>query len=506
METEKEKSNTGGINGLTKEDMSELLIDSLNASERLFVYLSKDNNFLFSDSVENLTGYTNDEINGLDGNYFGMIYNADLRKVKDYLLNAARDNSLNEFTVEYRIEKKDGNLIWVRDSIKIIRDKAGRIEYVIGLVEDVNEYKEKENELIETVNKVKELSASKDKLISIVSHDLRAPFSSLLGFSEILLNEEDLPEAERREYLEYINEAAQTQLQLVNYLLDWSRLQTGKMKIEPRRLDVKNVINNCVSVLTGAAIRKNIEITVNVEDGLYINADDRLINQAVTNLLSNAIKFSHADKKIYVKANRFKEKMIEIMIKDEGTGIEEKNQHKIFKIEEKYSQTGTSGEKGTGLGLALVKEIIEKHNGTIWFYSKENEGSEFHFTIPEANNLVMVITGNLPSAVFSEVIPRTLKDFDTIYSENGYEAMNIIKEKIPSLIILNHHLQLLTGAQLVETLKNKDSLKNIPVIVYSENMNDSVKEKYLKFGINNFLNFPIDKNELAEMLTVSVNL
>ncbi len=505
METEKEKSNTGGINGLTKEDMSELLIDSLNASERLFVYLSKDNNFLFSDSVENLTGYTNDEINGLDGNYFGMIYNADLRKVKDYLLNAARDNSLNEFTVEYRIEKKDGNLIWVRDSIKIIRDKAGRIEYVIGLVEDVNEYKEKENELIETVNKVKELSASKDKLISIVSHDLRAPFTSLLGFSEILLNEDDLPETEKREYLEYINDASQTQLQLVNYLLDWSRLQTGKMKIEPRRLDIKTVINNCVSVLTGAAIRKNIEIIVNSEDGLYVNADDRLINQAMTNLLSNAIKFSHPDKKILVKANRFKEKMIEVVIKDEGIGIEEKNQHKIFKIEEKFSQTGTTGEKGTGLGLALVKEIIEKHNGTIWFYSKENEGSEFHFTIPEANNLVLVVTGGTPSGIFEETINETLPDFEIVFAENGYEAMTLIKDKIPTLIILNHHLQLMTGAQFVETLKGKDSFKHIPVLVFSENLDDAIKEKYFKFGIDKFLNFPIEKNMLAEMLTESVN-
>ncbi len=505
MASGKQKEVKTIMDGLTQDDLNELFVTALNNSDRLFFYINKENDFLFSDSVEIITGYSRNEIDELNGKYFGLIYSADLRKVKDKLLDASRNFELNEFTVEYRIEKKDGNIVWVRDSIKIIRNKLKQIEYVIGLVDDVSEYKHKESELLDTVNKIKELNAAKDKLISIVSHDLRAPFTSLLGFSEILLNEDDLPETEKREYLEYINDASQTQLQLVNYLLDWSRLQTGKMKIEPRRLDIKTVINNCVSVLTGAAIRKNIEIIVNSEDGLYVNADDRLINQAMTNLLSNAIKFSHPDKKILVKANRFKEKMIEVVIKDEGIGIEEKNQHKIFKIEEKFSQTGTTGEKGTGLGLALVKEIIEKHNGTIWFYSKENEGSEFHFTIPEANNLVLVVTGGTPSGIFEETINETLPDFEIVFAENGYEAMTLIKDKIPTLIILNHHLQLMTGAQFVETLKGKDSFKHIPVLVFSENLDDAIKEKYFKFGIDKFLNFPIEKNMLAEMLTESVN-
>ncbi len=505
METGKEKQTKPVMNGLTQDDFNELFATALNNSERLFFYINKQNDFMFSESIEMLTGYNREEIDELNGKYFALIHGSDLRKVKDKLLDASRDVNLNEFTVEYRIERKDGNIIWVRDAVKIVRDEHGRIEYVLGLADDVTEYKNREEQLIEAVNKVKELNTAKDKLISIVSHDLRAPFTSLLGFSEILLNEDDLPETEKREYLEYINDASQTQLQLVNYLLDWSRLQTGKMKIEPRRLDIKTVINNCVSVLTGAAIRKNIEIIVNSEDGLYVNADDRLINQAVTNLLSNAIKFSHPDKKIFIKANRFKEKMIEVIIKDEGVGIEETNQHKIFKIEEKFSRTGTTGEKGTGLGLALVKEIIEKHGGAIWFYSKENEGSEFHFTLPEANNLVLVVTGGMPSGIFEETITETLPDFETVFTENGYEAMSLIKEKIPTLIILNHHLQLMTGAQFVETLKGKDSFKHIPVLVFSENLDDAVKEKYFKFGIDKFLNFPIEKNMLAEMLTESVN-
>ncbi len=505
MENGKHKEIKTVINGLTQEDLNEIFITALNSSDRLFFYIGKNNEFMFSDSVETVTGYSRREIEELNGRYFGLIHSADLRKVKDKLLNASRNFELNEFTAEYRIEKKDGNVIWVRDSIKIVRNQVKQIEYIIGLVNDVTEYKYRENELLDAVNKIKELGDAKDKLISIVSHDLRAPFTSLLGFSEILLNENDLPEAERREYLEYINDASQTQLQLVNYLLDWSRLQSGKMKIEPRRLDIKSVINNCVSVLTGAAIRKDIEIIVNSEDGLYVNADDRLINQAVTNLLSNAIKFSHPGKKIIVKANRFKEKMIEVIIKDEGVGIEEKHQHKIFKIEEKFSQSGTTGEKGTGLGLALVKEIIEKHNGTIWFYSKKNEGSEFHFTLPEANNLVLVITGGTPSGTFEDTITETLPGFEIEFVENGYEAMTLMKNKIPTLIILNHHLPLMTGAQFVETIKGKDSFKHIPLLIFSENLDDSVREKYFKFGIDKFLNFPVEKKRLAEMLTGSVN-
>ncbi|MCB9249612.1 MAG: HAMP domain-containing histidine kinase [Ignavibacteriales bacterium] len=138
---------------------------------------------------------------------------------------------------------------------------------------------------------------------------------------------------------------------MVNHLLDWTRFQTGTMRFEPQRIEIRDVIQNCISVLTGAAMRKNIEIKVDGGKGIFVNVDEKLISQAVTNLLSNAVKFTPSGKNIKVIISNYKNDMVEVTVKDEGLGISESNQSKLFKVETKFSQTGTAGEKGTGLGF-----------------------------------------------------------------------------------------------------------------------------------------------------------
>ena len=146
-----------------------------------------------------------------------------------------------------------------------------------------------------------------------------------------------------------------------------------------------------VSVLTGSVIRKDIEIKVKGKHGIFVTADERLISQAITNLLSNAVKFTPSGKRITVTIDLFKEDMVEVVVADEGVGIDEKYQDKLFRIDAKFSKTGTAGEKGSGFGLPLVKEIIEKHSGDIWFYSELNKGSEFHFTLPKSEDTILIL-------------------------------------------------------------------------------------------------------------------
>lgn len=150
---------------------------------------------------------------------------------------------------------------------------------------------------------------------------------------------------------------------------------------EPHRVQAQGLVFNCISALTGVAMRKNIEIKVNVPDLIFIEADERLMLQVITNLVSNAIKFSEDGKTIRISAERFNSELVEFVISDEGVDLDNYHQ-RIFKFEKMFSTRGTRGEKGTGLGLSLVKEIVERHKGQIWFYSKEKIGSEFHFTIP----------------------------------------------------------------------------------------------------------------------------
>ena len=335
----------------------------------------------------------------------------------------------------------------------------------------------------------------------MLSHDLRAPFTSILGFSEILLNEPDLTHDESLEYLHYINDSSQHQLHLINYLLDWTRLQTGRIKIEPQRLNAQTMVFNCVSSLTGNAIRKNLEIKVNVKKNLFIQTDERLITQVVTNLLNNAIKFSDEGKMIEIYADYFNDDMAEFVVKDEGTGISEENKSKLFKIENMFSVEGTKGEKGTGLGLPLVKEIVEKHGGEIWFYSEFGKGSEFHFTVPYSHNTILLVENEEEQLKkYVSLLKEEFSNFRLIGVNNGYEALTKISEQTPSLVITDYEMPLMNGLQLVEFIRKDDMNFKIPIIATVTELTDNFMKEYKELGIDTVLQKPVEDKLLTEKL------
>lgn len=466
-----------------------------------YVKNAETNEFIFySDSVEQITGYTYSELITMPGGILSLVIEDDLPSVKAVFVNLMSEDTDEAVQFDYRSLTKSGNTIWFRSTVYTERDENGKVINLKGVTFDITEFKERETLLQAERDKLAQLNFSKDKFISIVSHDLRSPFTSLLGFSEILLNENELTDHEKNEYLEYIYEASKTQLQMINYLLDWSKLQTGKLNIELSRVHLKGMLSNCVSVLTGAAIRKNIEIHTEVDPHIYIYADERLTSQSISNLLSNAIKFTPEGKKVLVFANAFKEGMVEIIVKDEGVGISEKNQSKMFKIDEKFSLKGTNGEKGSGLGLTLVKEIIEKHGGQIWFYSQENEGSEFHITLPEAKNIVLIVENNEKVKVeLIKVIQKEFSGYDVITAENGYEAISTLAHTIPTLIITDHDMPLMKGSQLVASIRQKFSHNHIPVIVLYEN-NNNIEKEYQNLNVDSFIKKPISNSKFSSVI------
>lgn len=458
-------------------------------------------NIFYSSSVARLTGYEEEEIKALPGRGQSLILAEDAFNIRKKINDFENDRTQDSIELVYRISTKQNEILWVKENIRVQRNPLGKITRFDGTVTNISALKKEEEILREAVNNLTSLNDAKDRFISIISHDLRAPFTSILGFAEILMNEEALPEAERNEYLNYIYESSQSQLQLVNYMLDWSRLQTGRLKIEPQRLKAKSIVYNCVSALTGNAMRKNIEIKLNIQEDIFIQADEKLITQAVTNLLSNAIKFTEEKKSIELSVTPFKEGFVEFVVKDEGIGISEANKRKIFKFDQKFSSEGTRGEKGTGLGLTLVKEIVEKHGGDIWFYSEPNHGSEFHFIIPEADNIVLLVEDDMASRlVCHKLITRTLPNFKVILASNGYEAMSIILDKVPTLVISDHNMPLMNGIQLIESMRKREESNKIPVIIIAALLSDELREKYEHLGVESFLKKPLDHKEFATLL------
>ncbi len=476
------------------------LFDSLDSGFDNFFWFIKnvdDNEFVYySDAVEILTGYSISELQENREGIFSFSNEYELSKIKKQLNELLDPTTEDSTDFEYHITTKSGETLTLFTTVILDRDESKIPKLIRGFSANISAIKNNTENIYKEVERLTNVNVQKDKFISIVSHDLRTPFTSLLGFSEILLNDNDLTDFERREYLQFIYDASKNQLQMVNYLLDWARLQSGKMIVEMRRLNLRTLVSNCVSVLTGAAIRKGVEVKVEINKTYFINADERLSTQAVSNLLSNAIKFTPTGKKIFVTSNVFKKGLLELVVKDEGIGMDDANQAKLFKIDEKLSLVGTNGEKGSGLGLTLVKEIVEKHNGEIWFYSKLGEGSEFHITLPEAENIILIVEDDSEvRKLYLRTVNNAFENYKVIEAENGYEAMSIILEKIPAAVITDHNMPLMNGIQLVEAMKKK-YFDIIPIIVISSFFDEALEMKYKELGINKLITKPVNLDNL----------
>lgn len=233
-----------------------------------------------------------------------------------------------------------------------------------------------------TQDQLKELYATRDKFFSIISHDLRSPFNAILGFSDILTEEwDELSEAERRSFLTNIRNTAHNTFDLLERLLEWSRLQTGKMKLVPGRISLGKLADDNLSLLKPAADRKFIRLVSEMpEDGIAW-ADKDGILLVLRNLISNAIKFTRHGGVITVSSAPMNN-LVVVTVSDTGVGIPAGDIKKLFRFEEQLKTEGTDKERGSGLGLVLCREIIEKSGGRIWAESTEGEGSRFSFTLP----------------------------------------------------------------------------------------------------------------------------
>lgn len=462
-----------------------------NQNNYFFIQWNKSDRFNCSSGFEELLGYKKNEIAKLPYKHHSFL--ADNQG--EFIHNSLSKNKY--FDIE--LVSRDGRHFWFREFITVSTLKTER--NIESLLFDISEFKNEELRLNGAIESKIELNNSKDKLISIISHDLRAPFSSLLGFSEILLNEPNLPETERQEYLQYIYDASKIQLQMVNHLLDWTRLQTGTIKFDPQRLDIKDVVDNSVSVLTGSVIRKGIEIKVKGKNGIFVNADERLISQAITNLLSNAVKFTPSGKKITVTIDLFKDDLVEVVVLDEGIGIAEEHQDKLFRIDSKFTKTGTAGEKGSGFGLPLVKEIVEKHSGNIWFYSELNKGSEFHFTLPKSEDTILILEQHEElKESYSSLVKQKFNNYQVLFCKNGFEALSLILKKIPSVLVTYHKMPLMNGLQLVSSLRKKDIHNKVSVIVLGDEIPEKDKKEYKNLKVKTYLPINSSQEELSTAL------
>ncbi len=258
-------------------------------------------------------------------------------------------------------------------------------EYAALLARRNEELHEKNLELDEKNAQLKILNADKDKFFSIIAHDLRNPLGALRELPQIIVeNIETYTHDELIRMILLQRDAAKGLFALLENLLTWSRIQRGMIEYKPQHLNLENIIARNIALIQAGAEQKQIRLIYRLgHENIPILADFNMIDTVIRNLMSNALKFTNTGGSIEISATQ-NEEFVEITVSDTGIGIKEEDLAKLFRIDEQYRRVGTANERGTGLGLILSKEFVEKHGGRIWVESEAGKGSIFRFTLARA--------------------------------------------------------------------------------------------------------------------------
>ncbi|MDR3625235.1 MAG: PAS domain-containing sensor histidine kinase [Ignavibacteriaceae bacterium] len=333
-----------------------------------------------SPSIQRLTGYTKEELIGQPATiiYFDP---ADRKQ----LINKI---TANEYVMDFEVTMKNifGNPVYVSVSSHIIYDEKGNYAGIEGSMRDISERKKSEEEIKKKNDELKELIATKDKFFSIIAHDLKSPFQGLLGYTDLLSNEFDsLSEKEKLEFVKSINNLSKGAYILLENLLRWARLQTGKIIFNTDFFNLFEALKSTIFLMEDSAKKKDIKIHSSIDRKIFVIADLDMLQTIIRNIVSNSLKFTNPGGNIFIAAEDLGN-IIKISVEDTGVGMSKEKVQKLFKIEESFSTKGTMNEEGTGLGLLLCKEMIDMHKGKIWAESEPGKGTKFFITIPSDRN------------------------------------------------------------------------------------------------------------------------
>ncbi len=254
----------------------------------------------------------------------------------------------------------------------------------LGAVRNITARKSAEIELAKKNEELKELNRQKDKLFSVISHDLKNAVAGMVGTYDMILEDyEEFSKEELFEYLTLLDQRSRNTAELLEDLLQWSRNQFKEVTTDPENLNVAQIADTVFNGVISRADQKSITLKNRVSDDLHVYADPNMLKTILRNLIINGIKFSHQDGEITVNAESHEE--VKISVTDQGVGMDEETVRKVLNKKTTYTTEGTSGEKGSGLGLDLCIDFVEKHNGEIWADSQPGEGTTFMFTLPSNN-------------------------------------------------------------------------------------------------------------------------
>jgi PAS domain S-box-containing protein len=395
----------------------------------------------------------------------------------------------------------------------------GDFESSIGILVDITDRKNIEKELKENESKLKAINTAKDKLFSIIAHDLRGPVGTSADLLDVMIeNQENFNQEEQLRILEILKNSADSSYDLLETLLNWSIVQTGDLILKSESFNLTNCIESIVKNMMPAAYSKNITLLFEPTEQIYTYADQNMIKTIFRNLIGNAIKYTFRGGVVEVRT-AVHENRTEVFVTDNGIGMDEETRNNLFILNKKNSKYGTDNEKGTGLGLILVKEFIEKHNGQIRVESEPGKGSSFIFDIPKIQTVtepeIIIHTEIKPDQIKFEgeliliveddqinyqVMASILSGLNLRYewAQDGRKAVDLFLKNNYRLILMDIQLPEMNGWEATMKIRANDS--EIPIIAVTAYASDPTRKKSMEAGCNDFITKPINKEKLILLI------
>ena len=473
----------------------------------------------WSDRIAPLFGYSEGSVETTFENFMQAVHPEDREAVSN-AINSSIESG-NEYHVEHRCVWPEGSVRWLEENGNVLRDENGAPRRMLGMVQDITERKQAEQLLLESREEARRANRAKSEFLSSMSHELRTPMNAILGFAQLLEMDEDVS-AEHLEYISEIKQAGSHLLDLINEVLDLSKIEAGRVNLNAETVRYSELIEECLTLLTPLAERKNVTIIRKEKTDYYIFGDRLRLKQIIINLLSNAIKYNNPEGSVWVRTDSDGNR-IRVSVIDNGPGI---SPEKVDRMFEPFDRLGAEMKEveGTGIGLTISKKLIEMMSGRIGFSTEAGKGTTFWIEIPkgEAPETEQEKTGELTelfrkqeqavrnTVLYIEDNPSNLRLVEEIISkqpgiklipaQTASVGLELAEVHRPDLLILDLNLPELDGFGVLEKMKTTEWGKNIPAVAISANAMPHDIKKGKQAGFSEYLTKPLDVVRFIEIL------